>query len=400
MLAVGIMAPSPGVLEPLVREVEATQLASIKVVSDFLCAREDDEPSQRFIEAHPDVVLVDVQCPAAGVKALCTLHAVLPQTWLIAFAGSGDPQLVIDSMQAGAREFLPGPLSARMLAGALERSVNEKIPVPTVGKPRGAIYSVIAAKGGAGSTSVAVNLAAALAGVPELRIALLDLDRPDGDAASHLHVKPHFSIGDALAAPILDAEQLETFMTRVGGLSLLAEPEEFKTKSPVSCPALDRLLRVASETYTHVFLDLPSTLSQDLLKVATGLSTAVLVVMTPELPTIWRAHRLLVLLEDSGCRDRLRVILNRYDKRDYLPVREWISALGHPINWRLPNDYGTVIRAIGRGRPVVEMRYSRLASAYRKLAEDLTGVVPRKPHRALIRIVLGRRPAPVAGKPN
>lgn len=381
-LSVGILAPMPEIRESLAGHVEATQLASVKVVVDEYCLMEDDYATQRFIEARPDVIFVDMQDQRAGIKALFTLHAVLPDVWLYACGAPNDSQLIIETMQAGAREFLPKPLNARGISLAFSRYIDDRDRMRTATKTRGKIYAVTSAKGGAGATSVAVNLATTLASTSKSRVAVLDLNSPIGDAASYLNLKPQFSLTDALAsAARLDSVLLETFMTKSGNVSLLPGPKQYKSGSAAP-PSLAKLLRVVSGTYNHVFIDVPSSLEQELLQVVTDSSEAVLVVMTPELPAVWRTHRLISVLAGSGCADRLKLILNRDNSRDEITEKEITRALNHPVYFRLPNNYGAAIQAINKGKPIVEVNHSSLATAYRQLTQELTGVASSKPRRS------------------
>jgi pilus assembly protein CpaE len=385
-LSVGILATLPEVRDSLSSHVESTQLAILKAALDEYCAVEDDYPTQRFIEARPDIIFVDMSDQRAAIKALFTLHSVLPETWLFACGAPNDPQLIIETMQAGAREFLAKPVTARSIASAFTRYIDERDRLRTVSKPRGRIYSVTAAKGGAGATSVAVNLATTLARAPEMRVAILDLNSPVGDAASYLNLKPQFSLSDALAsAARLDSLLLETFMTKAGKISLLPGPKHFKG-SAVSPPSLAKLFRIATSSYSHVFVDLPSSLEQDLLQVTADTSEAILVVMTPELPAVWRTHRLLGLLASCGCGDRLRLILNRDNSRDEITDKEISRALHHPIFFRLPNNYSAAIQAINRGKPIVEVNHSSLAASYRQLTKELTGIALEKPRRGISKL--------------
>ncbi len=388
-LSIAILASTPDVRDSLSGHVEATQLATVKAVVDEYCAVEDDYATQRFIEARPDIILVDMQDQRAAIKALFTLHAVLPETWLYACGATNDSQLIIETMQAGAREFIPKPISARSIALAFSRYIDERDRLRAGGsKVRGKIFSVTSAKGGAGATSVAVNLAMTLAGSPDARVAILDMNSPVGDAASYLNLKPQFSISDALtAAPRLDPVLLETFMAKAGNVSLLPGPKQYKS-SMVSAPSLAKLLRVVSGTYTHVFIDLPSSLDQEILQVTTDASEAVLVVMTPELPAVWRTHRLITLLASSGCGDRLRLILNRDNSRDEITEKEITRALNHPIYFRLPNNYSAAIQAINKGRSIVEINHSSLAAGYRQLTQHLTGVASQKQRRGFSKLFL------------
>jgi pilus assembly protein CpaE len=380
-ISIGILSPIPEARDSLSTHVESTQLATVKIVVDEYCGVEDDYPTQRFIEGRPDIVFVDMQDQRAGIKALSVLHAVLPETWLFACGAPNDPQLIIETMQAGAREFQSKPVSSRSVAMAFSRYIDEKDRLRAGSKTRGRIYCITSAKGGAGATSVAVNLAMTLSGAAETHVAILDLNSPVGDAASYLNVKPQFSISDALSsAPRLDSVLLETFMTKVGSVSLLPGPKQFRATS-ASPPALSKLLRIVSGTYTHTFIDLPSSIDQEILQTVTDSSEAVLVVMTPELPAIWRTHRLMALLASSGCSDRLRLILNRANSRDEITDREITRALNHPIYFRLPNNYSAAIQAINKGKPIIEVNHSSLATGYRQLTQELTGMAFQKSRR-------------------
>jgi pilus assembly protein CpaE len=384
-LTIGVLAPTIEVRDSIAGHVEATQLATVKIVVDEYCAIEDDYSTQRFIEARPDIVFVDMQDQRAGIKALFTLHAVLPEVWLYACGASSDPQFIIETMQAGAREFLPKPVNARGIALAFSRFIDERDRQRTTAKTRGKIYAVTSAKGGAGATSVTVNLATTLASSIKTRVAILDLNSPVGDAASYLNLKPQFSLSDALAsAPRLDSVLLETFMTKSGSLSLLPGPKQ--SKSGASPAAMAKLLRVVSGTYGHAFIDLPSSLEQEMLQIVTDASEAVLVVMTPELPAIWRTHRLISILAGSGCADRIRLILNRDNSRDEITEKEITRALNHPVYFRLPNNYGASIQAINKGKPIVEVNHSSLATGYRQLMQELTGVSGNKPKRGFSKL--------------
>jgi pilus assembly protein CpaE len=388
-LTIGILAPLPDIRDSLKGHIEATQLAVVKITADEYCAVEDDYPTQRFIEARPDIIFVDMQDQRAAVQSLITLHGVLPEAWLYACGAPNDPQLIIETMQAGGREFLAKPVTARGIALAFNRYIEERDRIRVAGKTRGKIYTVTSAKGGAGATSVAVNLATTLAGVSRTRVAILDLNSPIGDAASYLNLKPQFTLSDALASTArLDSVLLETFMTKSGNVSLLPGPRQ-TTSCTAPVPTLAKLLRVVAGTYSHVFIDLPSSLDQETLQVFTEASEAVLVVMTPELPAIWRTHRLISILAAAGCADRIRLILNRDNSRDEITEKEITRALNHPVYFRLPNNYGAAIEAINQGKPIVEVNHSNLSNGYRQLTQELTGVAMQKQKRGFFRFSMG-----------
>jgi Flp pilus assembly CpaE family ATPase len=108
--------------------------------------------------------------------------------------------------------------------------------------------------------------------------------------------------------------------------------------------------------------------------------------MTPELPAVWRTHRLITLLSGLGCADRIKLILNRDSSRDEITDKEISRALHQPIYFRLPNNYASAIQAVNQGKPIVEVNHSNLASGYRQLTQALTGVTLQKPRRGLSKL--------------
>src|SRR5213594_1535238 len=105
-IRVGILVPSVEARQLVCSQVSSTGLASVAVESDQYCAVAGDQAARRFIEVRPDVILIDIQDLQAGIQSLTTLHAALPETRLFAMSENSDTQLIIETMHAGAREFL------------------------------------------------------------------------------------------------------------------------------------------------------------------------------------------------------------------------------------------------------------------------------------------------------
>lgn len=388
-VTIGILAPSVEMRDSMTRQVEGTQLATVKIVVDQYPEAEDDTSVQRLLDAQPEIVIVDLQDERAALKALYVLHEALHDTIIYACSASADPQLIIEVMQLGAREFLPKPFTSRSLSLAFGRYLDQK-QRQKVEKVRGKIYAVTSAKGGSGATSVATNLAVAVARTPGTRVALVDLNSPVGDVAAYLNLKPQFSITDALAtAGRLDPVLLDTFLSKAHGISLLPGPQKYQAGPTSTAGGLAKLLRVIALTFTHTFVDMPSSLDKDQLQTVTDLCESVLVVLTPELPALWRTHRLVLYLSGAGCADRLRLILNRDSRQSELSDREITRILGHPVYWRLPNNYASAIQAINTGKPIVSASQSGLAGNYLRLAQHLTGTTPTPGRRSLFQSIFG-----------
>jgi pilus assembly protein CpaE len=381
-IAVGIISPLKDTRASWRTLLESTHVGAISVEGNEYGADSADRAIRPFVEAKPDVILVDMQDAQAALQTLRLLHEALPRTWLLVSSASADSQLIIETMRAGAREFLPHPVSLPDLAAALSRYVLESKKAEEK-KHRGKIYSVTSAKGGAGTTSVAINLAFALAAARTAKVALLDLGYPIGDAAEYVNIKSHFTIDDALAsAPRLDTVLLESYMSHSNNVALLPGRREFHSEA-TDPEALAAILQVAAESYTHVFIDMFCAHDLELLRLLTTSSEAIIVVITPELPSIWHTDRLIRRYEEIGVAEKLRLVLNRDSKRHHISSKEIEKMLHLPVSHRLPNNYPAAIEAVNTGKPVVIVNNSPLAASYIELAQELTGIQLGKKNRGL-----------------
>src|SRR5690606_31137217 len=123
------------------------------------------------------------------VTGVQTCSLPISQAWLLLILQAHNPDLIIQAVRAGSREFLTRPVSAEHLKQAFGRYAEERQRT-THERRTGRIYTVTSGKGGSGATFVAVNLAAAIADLPETSVNLIDLNTPVGDAAAYLNLKP------------------------------------------------------------------------------------------------------------------------------------------------------------------------------------------------------------------
>jgi pilus assembly protein CpaE len=217
-ISIGILATSAEARELLRAQISALGLNSVEADMEPFSSSLGDRAKRVLVEARPDVIIVDTDEPVVTIRALKLLHELLPDTWLLVSSGERDPQLIIETMRAGAREYLLKPPPPGSLAQALERFIAER-QRHREREGAGKIYCVTAAKGGSGATSVTINIATALSEVKGTRVALLDMNSPVGDAAAYLNLSPQFTVSDALAAATrLDSVLLESFMSERRGL--------------------------------------------------------------------------------------------------------------------------------------------------------------------------------------
>src|SRR5512138_1969557 len=98
-ISIGILAPSAEVREFLRLQINASGVGTVEMEADQYCAAYGDRPTRRFIEARPDIIIIDMQNAQPAMQSLNILHAALPDTWLFVTSESNDPQLIIESMR-------------------------------------------------------------------------------------------------------------------------------------------------------------------------------------------------------------------------------------------------------------------------------------------------------------
>lgn len=359
---VGIIGNSDGDLQSL---VTACGLRPIALQADQLAA------ATRTNAAMPDALLVDVRRDRSALSMIAAIKRRYPAMGIAIVAKSLDPDLMLESMRAGVSEAISEPLTATALQAAIGRVVvHQAVPVQS------RVYAVIGAKGGVGATTIAVNLAAALARV--LNDALLvDLNFAAGDAAVFLGVEPRFTIAEALEnTHRLDEAFLRSLVVRSrAGLDLLGSSPRIAPGS-IDPGRMRALLDFVTRYYHAVVLDVPRMDSQILESLEQA--TSVLVVVNHELPTLRSAHRLVGTLK-KRYGDRVGVVVNRSDRTAEIGLEDIEKTVGVKIRHVFPNDYRTAVAAINKGQPLAESTQGKLAESYTSFAEELTGLKPDEP---------------------
>ena len=330
-----------------------------------------DPVTRRVRAANPDVTLVDIPAdsPQLALRAIELLHQEMPETAIFAIGNLSQPQVIVNAMRAGAREFIERPTNTTDLLEAFVRLTSAQRRVRQEG-PRGKVFSVINAKGGNGATTVAVNLALALQN-SHGQTALVDL-APLGHAALHMNLKPVFNVADATRnLHRMDASLLESFMTRHnGGLQLLAGTNAPAVVDP-STAEFVKLFDMLVTHYRYVVVDASSRFDAATRLIA-NLSETVLLVACTDVASLWSAARVQQYLGETGNRERVRLVLNRFRKVSGFSEADAEAAVGAKLLWRVPNQYFAVSGAIDRGTPVMEQRNTEIARCFAGLAQELT----------------------------
>ncbi len=351
--------------------VDGTSVArTVHTCASFPVAA-SDPVTRRVRTANPDVTLVDIPAdnPPLALRAIELLHQEMPEAAIFAIGNLNQPQVIVNAMRAGAREFIERPTNTTDLLEAFVRLTTAQRRGRQEGI-RGKVFSVINAKGGNGATTVSVNLALALQSAYG-QTALVDL-APLGHAALHMNLKPVFNVADATRnLHRMDASLLESFMTRhSGGLQLLAGTNVPAAVDP-STAEFVRLFDMLVTHYRYVVVDASSRFDAASRLIA-SLSEIVLLVACSDVASLWSAARVQQYLGETGSRERVRLVLNRFRKVPGFSEADAEAAVGAKLLWRIPNQYFAVSGAIDRGTPVMDQRNSEIARCFAGLAQELT----------------------------
>jgi pilus assembly protein CpaE len=330
----------------------------------------DDVP--KMLEENYDIVIVELDSDPEFALELVESIGANGRATVMVYSDSTDPELLVRCMQAGAREFLTYPFSSEVMAEALVRATARRPVVVDTAKAAGRLLAVMGAKGGAGTTMLACNLAVALAQEKSQKTLLIDLDLPLGDAALNLGIVTEFSTIDALeAADRLDARFLSQLLVKHStGLSLLAAPGRF-VQYQASDWSIERLIQVARQEFDNVVLDLGSKL--DLMESAAYREASTVYLVTQaSIPELRNSNRLIAQFF-SGPAPKLEIVINRFESRALGVSEEHINkALTKPAQWKIPNDYAAVRKMQIHATPLV-LEDSAITRQIKKMAKAVTG---------------------------
>jgi pilus assembly protein CpaE len=325
----------------------------------------------------PALVMIDMRDKPAWPASVAALRRQHPGTGVVIVAGALDPTLMLDAMRAGVTEFLTVPLSIPELQVAISRVTNPVAPASN-----GEVIAFLGAKGGVGTTTVAVNVATALAqavgGTTTTPSTLLiDLHVTYGDAAVFLGAEPRFSVLDALEnVHRLDNAFLSGIVGHAaGGLSLLASSDR-SAGTPVDAPSVRALVEAAARYYRYVILDVPRS---EVMMEALEPASRIIIVANQELATVRAATRLSTTLRQRYGKDRLMVVVSRYDHQAEIGQDDVEKVLGSPVTYTFPSNYRIALEALNTGRPVVLDNHNKLAAALTSFARGLVDTAEEAP---------------------
>lgn len=340
-------------------------------------------------ELKPDVILMDINMPDMdGITTTEVIRQQNPTVQIVILSVQGDPSYMRRAMLAGARDFLVKPPAIDDLTGAIRRAgkmafeEREKAAVVAGGQARiaaaampamqGKVIVVYSPKGGAGATTLAVNLAVTLQS-EDTPTALVDGNLQFGDVAVFMNEQVRNSVLDlAPRVDELDQEVVREVMIHhaASGVRILAAPTRPEYAENVTGEQFAKVLRYLRDIFSYVVVDASSTLT-DVVLASMDISDVIILITTQDIPAI-KSARLYLDLADVLSIDRRRIlfIMNRFDKRIGILPEKIGESFKHEVVATIPFEDRVIVPSVNRGVPfMLGDRTRPIAKSFLSLAE-------------------------------
>jgi pilus assembly protein CpaE len=351
--------------------------------------RIEDPDKLAAAAAEHDVVVLDSVPPPRTVVDTCRElrgNTDLVEIPILAITSSDDVEERIRLLEAGADDVMIRPIDERELDARVEaldlrnRRSKELRPstlVAATRRPGRRLIAVYSPKGGVGTTTVAVNLALAIAARMPDASAVIDMTPMGGHVATHLDIRPKLTLADLIrdSQGLISPEILRTtYLTRhERGVQVLAGSSTPSTSPLMTAEEATRTLEGLLAAVPNVVADLGSQLDE---RVMASLEAAddVVIVVTPDFPALKATHSFFEFLGEAGSRVEPTIVVNEVYALQTLTPGDIENALGRRVAIRIPYDPLLYLRAANQGTPVFAAApTSQPARRFDQLAAILLG---------------------------
>jgi pilus assembly protein CpaE len=314
------------------------------------------------LERNPNaLVVIDLAGdPEQGLKSLERLKQAAPDLYVIASNYHADGETVIQALRVGANDFIVQPLKRTEFREAVARF--ERAPKRAIASESklGKVYTFLGAKGGLGTTTLAVNFASVLAQRKQ-SVVLIDLDWTANDAAMQVGAAPQYTLAEvAENMGRMDQALFESFVTRDPlGFFLIGPAEQPEQRGYFTETMFREFAAFLIEKYDSVVIDAGRNLNDEVVMGACHTSTMIFLTLNQEFPSIRNAQRYIATLNRLGfTQEQVRVLINRYQKKtgpNVASLDQIRQTLNQPVFFGIP-DSPAFPTSINKARPLVADR--------------------------------------------
>ncbi len=304
----------------------------------------------RFLRAHaPHVIFVSTESTAKALEIAHEVEKNTPGVQIIAVSRFCDPQILLEVMRAGIREFASLPFDRQALSEALLRVKVALETRPPEIEATDQVFCFLPSKAGVGTSTVALNASIAMSRLPNTTVLLSDFDLNSGMVRFMLKLDNTYCVTDAAEHSLdMDESLWPTMVTTLDKLDVL-HAGKLNPDFRIEPTQIRHLMEFMRRNYSALCFDLSGNLERYSLEIMHE-SKRIFLVCTPEIPSLHLAREKYLYLKQLDLADRVSVLLNRCQKRPLITPQQIEQLLGLPVHMIFPNDYQGVQRALTFGR--------------------------------------------------
>lgn len=347
ILQVGLFNAEPASSKVLSRQIQSLNL--IRLVSEV-----GNEKDLAHLLENSSIHVMFFHLDPHHAKVIELIEQVAyrrPDVAMIALSHETGPAGILAPIRAGCDQYVCEPIDPDDLAAALARVVSKRFHTQRTSR----CICVTGASGGAGTTSIASNLAMEIGQLTGKPAVLVDLDLQFGDLAVNFDIEPKYTLHDAATLGYdLDGSVLENILTPTPcDITLLPRPNNIEQVENISPDAIHHIIATLRDAYETVVVDVPRHINP-CSSAALGQADKILVICQLLVPSIRNANRLVESLRKLGVpEERIEVIPNRGDSSGgRITVKDLEALINKPVFACIPNDYHYVAQSIDFGRPL------------------------------------------------
>ncbi len=330
------------------------------VLTPLVECRSMDELEHRLTLVPRGLVIVDLSPgPESILEAISELVKTHPDVRFVVVGPEFDKELLVESQSKGAKHFVPKAWIGPDIVPVCRELATEGMPEDENAPRGGEIYTVLAASGGCGATTFAVNLAAELAILRDLRTLVVDFDTRFGGVATYLGVKGEYGLADLLNREQTPDKDLvrSTAVERGKWVDLLVSPAtiNFRDPAPLYFDGIDGILRVLRSGYPAAVLDATS-LPFEAAGLLADRSNASVIILELSVKDLHNTRLMLDALRSDGSRSPVYLVANRVQGAGKpITLREAAETLEFDGEiYALPDDPKSATDGLNAGLPLVE----------------------------------------------
>ena len=297
---------------------------------------------------------------------------------LVALSTSQDNDVLLRAMRAGCNDFIGGEFSEPAFLETLNRLNQQWSAKAALHSVHGSVFTFFGAKGGVGTTTLAVHIAMYLVQCHKKKTLLIDNHPQLGHVCIYLGIDGSRYNFHELVQNLnrLDSELLRGYIaTHSSGLEVLSSPDTCEGRKATDPESMAQTLDFLRGEYDYVIVDCPTSLDETNLAVIEA-SNQVFIVATPEIGSVRDLSRHVdVLSQNPQNADKVKVVINRFSAQHAVSLEQIEKAIRLPIAFKLPNSYAEVVRSGILGEPISPKRKSEFTTQLVKWVSTLGGPV-------------------------